>query len=203
MKKIYNKGFTLIELLISIGIFSLIIVALGMFQRNVFQFNKFGADSLVTIQDGRTILRNMVREMRPMSPANTGSYPISSISTSSVTFFSDTNSDNLKEQIRYFIEETNLKRGTITPSGSPLSYDPTSESISILAYNVKNSTTTPLFEYFDANYTGTSSPLTLPTTLTNVHLIKINLMLDVDPNRSPIPRTYTSQVSLRNLKDNL
>jgi hypothetical protein len=38
---------------------------------------------------------------------------------------------------------------------------------------------------------------------TNVRLIKINLMIDVDPNRAPVIKTYTSQVSIRNLKDNL
>jgi hypothetical protein len=50
---------------------------------------------------------------------------------------------------------------------------------------------------------GTSSPLTQPVITTNVRLIKINLMIDVDPNRAPVIKTYTSQVSIRNLKDNL
>jgi hypothetical protein len=50
---------------------------------------------------------------------------------------------------------------------------------------------------------GTSSPITQPVTPTDVRLIKINLIIDVDPNRAPVIKTYTSQVSIRNLKDNL
>lgn len=193
----------MVELLVSLGIALLIILAVTDFGRNIFVNNKFAADSLTAIQDGRAILRVMVRELRSMSISNNGSYPILQVATSSITFYDDTNTDNLKEQIRYYIEGTSLKRGSITPSGTPAVYNSAQEKITVLAYNVKNASSTPLFEYFDSNYAGTSSPLTLPTTLTNIHLIKINLMLDVDPNRSPIPRTYTSQVNLRNLKDNL
>lgn len=193
----------MVETVIVMGIFLLIILALTTFQKNIFQFNKFASDSLTTIQDGRVILRTMVRELRSMSQASNGSYPILQVGTSTITFFDDTNTDGLKEQIRYFTTGTNLKKGVIVPSGNPLTYNPAAETISTLAYNVKNATTTALFEYYDANYAGTSSPLTLPTTITNIHMIKINLMLDVDPNRSPLPRMYTSQVSLRNLKENL
>ncbi len=203
MKKNYTKGITLVELLVVLALFSLLIIGISTFQRNIYVFNRFANDSLVTIQDGRIIIRVMVREMRSMSQANNGAYSIAQAATNTFTFFSDTNSDGLKEQIRYFINGTTLRKGSITPSGSPLSYNPNNEVFLTIASNVKNSTSTPLFDYHDSNYAGTSTPLALPANITDIHLVKINLLLDVDPNRAPTPRLYTSQVSLRNLKDNL
>ncbi len=199
----FIKGFTLIEIIIVIGILGLIIIAVSSFQRNVLIYNKFSQDSLSSAQDARAILRTMVKELRSASPSNNGAFSIIQAATNTISFFSDTDADGLKEQIRYFLTTTILKRGTIKPTGSPLTYNSANETFSFLAYNIKNSTSTPLFEYFDNSYAGTSTSLTQPVTATQVHLVKINLIIDVDPNRAPIPRTYTSQVNLRNLKDNL
>ena len=58
-------------------------------------------------------------------------------------------------------------------------------------------------EYFDSNYTGTSTPLSQPVQATQVRLIRITVRIEKDPNKSPGPLTATSQVFLRNLKNNL
>jgi type II secretory pathway pseudopilin PulG len=198
-----NRGMSLAEIIVVCGILGIILVAIATFQRNVTVNNKTASDSLSAIQDARSILRTMVRELRTASPSNNGSYPLVSAGTSTVTFFSDSNGDGLKEQIRYYLSGSTLKRGQIIPTGSPLVYNSGAETFSTLAYSMRNASSTSLFEYYDTSYTGTSSPLTQPITTTNVRLIKINLTIDSDPNRSPIPRTYTSQVTLRNIKDNL
>jgi hypothetical protein len=36
-----------------------------------------------------------------------------------------------------------------------------------------------------------------------VRLVKITVIVDANPAKMPAPRTFTTQVSLRNLKDNL
>jgi prepilin-type N-terminal cleavage/methylation domain-containing protein len=199
----YNRGFTLMEIVVVIGIFAAIAISIGNFQFDVFRNNRFSSDSLNTLYDARTIVSTMVKELRSASPGNTGAFTIVQAATNTLTFFSDTDGDSLKEQIRYYLATTTLKKGVIKPTGNPLSYNSNNETFSYLAYNIRNSSTTPLFEYFDTNYMGTSSPLTQPVITTNVRLIKINLMIDVDPNRAPVIKTYTSQVSIRNLKDNL
>lgn len=198
-----NKGFSLVEIVVVIGIFGLIVIAVSDFQRNVFFNNKYSTDSINATQDARNVIRVMVRELRTVSPGNDGSFAIIQAATNTVSFFSDSDGDSLKEKIRYFISTTTLVKGSIKPTGNPLTYNSANETFEYLAYNIKNATSTPLFEYYDGNYTGTTSPLTQPVTVTNVHLIKINLMIDADPNRSPVVKTFTSQVNLRNLKDNL
>lgn len=202
-KQSLTRGMTLIELVIVIGILGIIMVAISSFQTNILTNNRYSFDSLSSAQDARTILRTIVKELRSTSPSNNGSYAISMAATNTIAFFSDTNGDGLKEQIRYFIATTTLKKGVIIPAGSPLTYNPNNENITTLAYNIRNSTSSPLFEYYDENYSGTSSPLTQPVTVTKVHLVKISLLIDANPNKAPVLRTYTSQVNLRNLKDNL
>lgn len=199
----YTKGYTLIEILVAVAIFVLIILVVANFQVNISKYNKSSSESLQSAQDARAILRTMVAEMRSMQPASTGAYPLAAAATSSITFFTDINDDGLREQVRYYLTGTTLKKGIIVPSGSPLTYSSASETFAFLAYNIKNGTSTALFDYFDNTYSGTSSPLTQPVSVSTVRLVKINLTIDADPNRSPLPRTYTSQAMLRNLKDNL
>lgn len=198
-----QRGLTLIEIIVVLGILGFIMLAVGTFQRNVIVYNKFAQDGLLSAQDARSILRIMVRDLRTASQSNTGTYAISQAGTSTIVFFSDTDSDGLKERIRYFTSSSTLMRGSIVPTGSPSAYVTGNETFSTLAYNIDTATTTAMFEYYDNTYNGTSSPMAQPVTVTDIRLVKINLIIDADPNRSPVQRVYTSQVNLRNLKDNL
>jgi hypothetical protein len=153
-------------------------------------------------QEAQSLLKTMVREIRSMEPSSTGSYPIESAGSTTVTFFYDTNGDGLRERIRYYLSGSNLQRGQIVPSGNPITYNPANEQTKILATGLKTNGG-PLFEYHNSNYTGTSSPLTYPLNIPTIRLVKINLTIDSDPNKSPFPRTFSSQAALRNLKDNL
>ncbi len=69
--------------------------------------------------------------------------------------------------------------------------------------NVVASSTLPIFQYYPATYDGTGSALSIPVTISSVRLVKITVIIDNDPNRSPVPMIVTSSVTLRNLKDNL
>ena len=137
-----------------------------------------------------------------MQQSANGAYPIAAAGTSSITFFSDTDKDGTEEQVRYYLASSTLYRGIVKPSGSPLTYSG-SETRRVLATGLRNSSTTPVFEYFDGSYAGTSTPMTYPLAITSVRLVKVNLTIDTDPNKAPILRTFTTQTVLRNLKDNL
>lgn len=192
----------MIELVIGIAVLVAMVGVIGLFARNAFYYNSVFSGGLTAYDDARHVLQPMSSEIRSMSPSSLGSYPIEVAADNSFIFFTDINDDGLKERVRYFVQGTTLKKGVITPSGSPLQYNTANEVISELVHNLRNGTT-PVFTYYDTNYNGTTSALTQPVDISYIRLIKVNMIVDVDPNRSPVPVTVTTQISVRNLKDNL
>lgn len=211
--EIYNKkglnridsgksGFSLVEILITVAIGSVIFLAVFNFGTSIFSFNSNAQKNLSAQSDARRVLKTMVKELRSASPSSLGSYPIMLAGTSTLTFFVNIDGDAYKEQVRYFLQGNELKRGMIKPSGSPLSYNPASEQISTLIVDINNGAT-PIFDYFDSGYAGTSTPLIQPVQITKIRLIRATFKIEKDPNRSLGPLIVESQVFLRNLKDNL
>lgn len=198
-----NKGFSIIEIIISIAIISMVGFTISTFQRDVFSLNNTMQSNLNAQLDARHIVKVMVSEIRESSPSNTGSYPIALASSTGMTFYSDINNDGLKEQVRYFLNGNKITKGVIIPSGTPLSYNNSNESFSTVISDFVASSTLPLFQYYPSSYNGSGNPLNQPVNILSVRLIKINIIIDRDPYKSPSPIITTSEVSIRNLKDNL
>lgn len=90
----------------------------------------------------------------------------------------------------------------VQPTGSPVGYVTTTETVIDVVNNVSN-TTTPIFYYYDENYTGVSStPLSQPINVTQVRVVQLRLIIDKNANLSPVPLTIQGQTNLRNLKSN-
>ncbi|OGI75982.1 hypothetical protein A3C67_01280 [Candidatus Nomurabacteria bacterium RIFCSPHIGHO2_02_FULL_42_19] len=195
-----NRGFTLVEILFGVGIFVIIVGALTFFSRNIWIYGSYVSVGLSDANSGRIALKTMVAEIRTASTAETGSYVIALATATAFTFYSDIDNDGLKEKVRYFLNGSELQKGVIKPTGSPLFYNVVNEKISTLTSYVTNAT---IFQYYDKNYDGTTAALTSPINISSVRLVKITMDLDKDPNRAPATTTFSSQVSLRNLKDNL
>ncbi len=200
--KKYN-GFSLAEVIIAVAVGGAILIAVFNFGNSIFSFNSTAQENLNAQSEGRRVLKTIAKELRGTSPSSLGAYPISQAATSSITFFSNIDSDVNKEQVRYFLQNGSLKKGVIKPSGTPLVYNSANESIVTLISNVRNTAASPLFQYFNSSYAGTSSPLSSPVPVTSVRFIKVSVEIDKYPNRSLGPVVVTTQVFLRNLKDNL
>lgn len=198
-----EKGFTLVELLISIFIISILTVTVTTFQRDVFRLNGNLHSNLSAQLDLRHITKIMVSELRKAETSSVGGYPISVASTSEIIFYSDLYNTGLKERVRYFLSNGKLKKGVITPSGSPLVYSVSNEKITTLVSDVIASSTLPIFQYYSESYSGNSAPLSQPVPITDIRLVKITVIIDKDPNLPPGEIVGTSQVNLRNLKNNL
>ncbi|HLP86462.1 MAG TPA: prepilin-type N-terminal cleavage/methylation domain-containing protein [Candidatus Paceibacterota bacterium] len=202
LKNTQKNGFTLVEIIVTMSIFSLVIAAIGLFARDTVYYNNLFSGGLTSYDDARKILQPVTSEIRGASPSSLGSYSIESANSTSFVFYTDTNGDGLKERIRYFLDNGILKRGIIIPSTSPINYLPSSEVVTDVISNLKNNGV-PVFTYYDSSYNGNSLPLTEPVSIEDIRLVKITLIIDSDPNRPPLPITVTTQVSIRNLKDNL
>lgn len=201
--KSYKKGMTLVELFVALAIFAVVMTAVYALGANIFIYNSNTSGSYRATQNSQVILKTILKELREASPGADGSYPLINTGSTTLSFFSDVDSDGLTERITYTLIGTTLYRAIIKPTGSPITYSFANQSTTTLISNVINGNSVPSFEYFDTNYTGTSSPLVQPVSPSVVRLIKINQRIDIDPNRSPVPIIFTVQASLRNLKTNL
>lgn len=199
----FKKGVTLVELLVSIAILSFLSIAVSTFQKDIFFLNNNLQSNLNVQLEARHLIKTMVSELRKTSVSALGSYPIELASSTGITFYSDANNNGSMDRIRYYLSGSTIKKGVITPTGNPPVYNSASEVTTTLLNYVVASSTLPIFQYYTSNYSGTSSPLTIPPDISTIRLIKITVIIDTDPNRSPVPLVVTSQVSLRNLKDNL
>jgi len=195
-----NRGFTLIETLVGVSIFVMIMIVLTMFSRNTWIYNSFISSGLNNSNNIRKVLKTVSSEIRTASTAETGAYVIGQASSTNFTFYSDIDGDGLEERVRYFLSGNLMQKGLIEPTGSPLTYNIANETISTLISNVN---VISAFEYYDHNYDGTTLPLTSPIDISSIRLVKINLTIDNDPNRAPTANLFSTQISIRNLKDNL
>lgn len=199
-----KKGFTLIETLIAFSIVVLVMGAALEIFKNTLKTNDVFYSSLNSQEEIRKTFKLMSSDIRSASQSSLGAYAIDLAATSSFSYYSDIDGDNLKEKIRYFLSDKSLKEGIIKPTGNPLSYISENEKIHTLINNVKNSSTTPIFEYYDGNYSGAEEPLSHPLNITDIRLIKIFVQTNKssNPNQDSISE-FTTQVTIRNLKDNL
>ena len=192
------------EVIFAVVIATVIGFVITIFARDIIKLNASAQSSMTAMLESRKILSVMVTELRSILPSALGSYPIEAVSTSTVIFFADVNSDDIADRVRYFIDLPTLsvKRGVTLATGEPPGYSGV-ETFSTLITDIANGTSTALFEYYDGNFAGTSTPLSLPVNIQAVRLVRITIKVERDPNRGPELMTLTSEAALRNLKDNL
>jgi prepilin-type N-terminal cleavage/methylation domain-containing protein len=200
----FSPGFTIVELLVVVGILAIVSVGILVFFRDTMKFNTSIQASLRSQNEARRILRPFANEVRGATRSALGAYPIELASSTALIFFTDLDEDGHSERIRYFLEGSTFKKGVIKPSGSPLSYQLDDEQIVAIVNDIV-ATTTPVFQYFNTNYVGASTtiPLVQPVSPALVRLVQVNLTVDKDPNQPPAAFSLTTQISFRNLKDNL
>lgn len=196
-----QKGFTLLEVLVALGIFVMITVGITSMMIYAFHNNKVVWEQLSTQNEGRKVSQDLVNELRTATASSIGSYTLEKAETQQLVFYSNIDTDSLRERVRYFKDGTNLKKGTIKPSGSPMTYNSANEIITIVAHDVSNGAN-PLFYYYGQTFTGSETALTQPVAVTAVRMIKFSIDLDVNPNNSPVPLHVETIAEIRNLKNN-
>ncbi len=205
MKNFYktNKGATITEILVTIAVLALVINAVASFSADIFRFSGTIYNSVQAQQDARNVLRQMAFELRTTSPSSTGAYALAEVSANRIRFYSDIDNDGLKEEVIYYLSANGktLYKNVRKPTGAPLQYVG-NFSTSTVASDIVNGAT-PIFTYYDTNYDGTTGSLAQPVNILSVRLLKIEIIIERDPNRAPVPIVVSTQVSLRNLKDNL
>jgi hypothetical protein len=200
-----RPGASLIEMIVLIGITIMIGGALFALVRSTWSLNTFVSESLISQQDILKALKTFTLEVRSANESSLGSYPIATAATNTFMFYSDQDFDGLYDRVRYYVSGTTLKKGVVKPTGNPLTYNVANEKISDVIHSVANGTSTPVFSYFGSSYDGaaTATPLTVPVDATLVRLVKFNVLIDRTAGIAPGVLNFETEVSIRNLKDNL
>jgi len=152
-------------------------------------------------ETARLQLKRIIKILREARTSDIGSYPLAEIGEQKIIFYSDVDADQVTERVRLELDGVQMKKGTTEPTGDPLEYDPVNEIEVVIINNVRNGAD-PIFTYYSGDYPADTTPLTAGD-IGDVKYIEFNILVDVDPDIDPPAVDVSSQVQLRNLKDNL
>lgn len=191
-----QKGFTILEAIVLLAIFVLIVTAIVSSLRYVYRGQRFAFEQADATRSARTGIERAVQDLREASYADDGAYPIVSMATSSVSFYSDYDNDNKIERIRYFIEGTDFKKGIIESAGDPPAYS-SSEVVTTISSDVRNNVIgTPLFTYYDKD----GALISNYTDVDEMAFVTLRLVVNLHPERAPDDFELRSSAALRNIK---
>ncbi len=192
------------EVLIVVAIAASLVIIASNFSGNVNDLNILISQQLQSKSDTAQTLQIMTSEIRSASLSQNGSYPIDAAGTSSFAFYSDINKDGRVEHVRYFLSSSTIYKGVIAPTGTPATYPTSSEVVTDVIDNVTLASSTPLFSYYDANYTGTQSALTIPVSVSAIRLVGISFFSSsgASAQQSQPPQYFSALIDIRNLRSN-
>ena len=193
------RGFTLLEMIIVIAIVGIVGTALSYMIQYFYRTNDYVLQEEQAVASGRQGLTVAMKNLREASYGDDGSYPIGTAATSSLLFYANVNNSTDVEEVSYYLSKGTLYRGVIIATGTPPSYVGQPQATSTIAAYIANSTSTPIFQYYD----NTGALLTSPVNVSAIASISTTLKIDVDPTRAPTTYTLIGTATLRNLDANL
>lgn len=189
------RGMTMLEVLVWVSIFSFAMLAVTSTMLALYRSNAYTIEQGQAVESARRGIESSVREIREAQYAGDGAYPIVAIGPNNLTFYADIDNDSSIERIRYEVVGTNFVRSALNPSGDPIVYTgaETLTNVSTQVRNLANNVTT--FTYYDTNGVQISDY----TKTRDVRFIRMDLVVNVNPNRLPNELTLRSSAALRNL----
>lgn len=163
----------------------------------VYRSHAYIFEAAASVESARRGLSTTLEHIRESAYGDDGNYPLGTIATSSVLFYSDIDEDGGIERVRIYIFNDTLYRVVTNASGNPPSYTGQSSSTSTLATYIRNTSALPLFRYYDS--TGTEINPT-SSDVADVRSVAITILTDLNPNRAPNVLTLTGTATLRNLR---
>ncbi len=190
-------GFTIIEVITLVTVLVIILVAIVAAVRYTYRGQRFAFEQADATRSARSGIERAVRDMREASYADDGAYPIVSIAATSTTFYSDYDNDGKVERIRYFLDDTDFKRGITESAGDPPAYATATESVTLVSDNVRNTALgTPIFTYYDTD----GALMSDYSAVGDVGFVVASLVVNLHPERAPEDYELRSSAALRNIK---
>jgi hypothetical protein len=195
-----QSGLTLAEMVVAIGLYTILSLVLFQTVQSLYQNNAYSFAQADEVNNARRGLYTVAQDMREMTSGEDGTFPVVIKEPDRIGFYSDIDRDDSVEYVEYELATTTFYKYTYNATGSPPVYSATPDETVVLSEYVQNNVNgTSTFFYYDTNnmLLGTSS------LLTDVRYIRTQIIVNIDPVRSPGEFMLQSGVAPRNLKDNL
>lgn len=197
-----TRGFTLIETIIVISLFTLLSLAIFSSVTQIYKYNSVTIEQANEIEVARRGLLTWVRDAREMTFGADGAFPIILAESHRMGFFSDIDKDFSVEYVEYRLSTTTLFKYTYEATGSPPVYSTTTptrtEILSQYVQNLPQSQVT--FRYYTEDGALIANPSAM---ISDIRYMRINLIVNIDPLRSPGEFMLQGSATPRNLKENL
>ncbi|MCA9365672.1 prepilin-type N-terminal cleavage/methylation domain-containing protein [Candidatus Kaiserbacteria bacterium] len=198
------KGMTLVEAIVAIFIFSIVILVITNFTVRLYQTHGYTIAQAQQVDFASRGVNYIIRDIREMTYADDGAYPLVIADEHKIGFYSDIDRDRSVEYVEYELVgtgSTTLEKRIYNAAGSPVVYDYSNpdETLIISEYVQNTSFATSTFVYFD----GEGNMAVPTTTISDIRYIQFSIIINIDLVRDPGQYMLRSSAALRNLKDNL
>lgn len=194
------------ELTVALGIFGILALATAWILITSLRSNQIIWDQLSSQSDGRKVLREVVDVVRRAETSSIGSYPIVTAEDYELTLYANVDADVLRERVRIFLDtnSSTVRLGIIKPSGNPLVYDTANEAVVTIGNFIVNfAEGEPMFSYFGEGYISPETmPLVQPVEIPDIRVVRVQLEIEKDASKTPVPLHVQSTAFIRNLKQN-
>jgi len=191
-----------VEMIIVLTIFSILMIALGNSIATLYRTNAYTIAQSYQVFNARRGIESMVRDIREMTFADDGAFPLARMEDHLIGFYSDIDRDDSVEYVEYELATSTIltKRVYDATGGTPAYNTTVADETLILSEFVQNIIdATSTFMYFDT--TGTLATAT--TSVTDIRFIRVQSIVNIDPVRDPGQFMLRSSASLRNIIDNI
>lgn len=196
-----QSGLTLVEMIVVIGLYTILTGMIFTAAQALYQTNNYSAAQANEIDNARRGMNRFTRDLREMTYSEDGAFPVTRMEDHTIGFYSDIDKDNSVEYVEYELATTTFYKHTYNAVGSPPVYDLSApdETIILSEYVQNLNQGTSTFFYFDTN----GDALNSSSLLTDVRYFKAQIIVNIDPVRSPGEFMLRGGIAPRNLKDNL
>lgn len=200
---IKQSGFSLIEALVIVALNTVLLLVITSTVTQLYKNHGYTFEQSNEIEVARKGLGTWVRDAREMTSGANGAFAIARAGTSTIGFFSDIDKDNSIEYVEYSLgTSTTIRKYTYNPTGYPATYSTTTaSSVEILSEYVQNGKqNSDIFKYYNSNGALLASPQAM---ISDITYITMNIIVNIDPLRSPGEFMLQGSAAPRNLKTNL
>lgn len=190
------RGLSFVEMLVTVGIFGLIMVAIVNSILFFYRANTSSIEQEYQVEHARRGSELILRDLRESTYADSGAYPLAIMSSSTIQFYSDTDTDGSVERITYTLVGTNLYRNVTDATGAPPTYTGNSATTTVSRFIRNNDEGTALFRYYNAS----NVEVPVGGSVATVVSVTTNLVVDITQNHTPGKFTLRGSATLRNLR---